>query len=131
MKAVERRRTLWWYLRHPLTTRWTRVPIIFITVFVAVALLAEVFRSNWVECRTVDEWFAQTCPTVPRRLLLIRVTAILGVVTLIVGPIVNSLYRLARYGQPWETTRHETAVSNIPILAGIAYLLVALIIAWL
>ena len=67
----------------------------------------------------------------PRRLLLIRVTAILGVVTLIVGPIINSLYRLFRYGQPWETTRHETAVSNIPILAGIAYLLVALIIAWL
>jgi hypothetical protein len=131
MKAMERQRTAWWYLRHPLATRWTRVPIIFVTVFLATALLAEVFRSNWVECRTVDEWFAQACPTVPRRLLLVRVTAILGVVTLIVGPMINSLYRLFRYGQPWETTRHETAVSNIPILAGIAYLLVALIIAWL
>lgn len=131
MKAMERQRTFWWYLRHPLTTRWTRVPIIFFAVFLATALLAEAFRSNWVECRTVDEWFAQACPTVPRRLLLIRVTAILGVSTLVLGPIINSLYRLFRYGQPWETTRHETAVSNIPIIAGFAYLLIALILAWL
>ena len=133
MEAIERRdtRSLGWYLRHPLATRWTRVPILFFGVFIATALLAEVFRSNWVECRTTEEWFAQTCPIVPRRLLLIRVVSALGIVTIVLGPIINSMYRLSRYGQSWETTRHETVVSNIPILAGFAYLLMALVMAWM
>lgn len=133
MEATELRssRSVWWYLRHPLATRWTRVPIIFLIVLAGTMLLALQLRSNWVECRTIEEWFAQSCPILPRRLLFIRVIAILGVASMILGPLVNSLYQLFRYGQPWETTRHETAVSNIPIIAGLAYLLIALVIAWL
>ena len=133
MEALERRTTrpLGWYLRHPFATRWTRVPIIFLAVFGVVVFLALSFRSNWVECRTVEEWYDQTCPTIPVRLLLIRVTALLSVFTMIFGPLINSLYRLFRYGQVWETTRHETAVSNIPIVAGFGYMLIALILAWL
>lgn len=133
MEATERRetRSLGWYVRHPFATRWTRVPIIFVAVFAATAAVALALRSNWVECRTVEEWYNQTCPVLPRRLLLIRVISGLGVATMVLGPLLNSLYRLFRYGQPWETTRHETAVSNIPIVAGAGYLAIALIMAWL
>jgi hypothetical protein len=133
MEATDTRtsRTMWWYVRHPLATRWTRVPIIFLVVLAATMLLALAFRSNWVECRSIEEWYAQTCPVLPRRLLFIRVIAILGVATMILGPLLNSLYQLFRYGQPWETTRHETIVSNIPIVAGFAYVVIALIIAWM
>ena len=117
--------------RHPLATRWTRVPIIFVlvlgaTVFVTFALAS---RLDWVECRTIEEWYEQTCPAVPARLLFIRSVSILSVATLVLGPLINSLYRVFRYGQPWETTRHETAVSNIPIIAGMAYMMIALVYA--
>jgi len=132
MEATERRtRSLGWYLRHPFATRWTRVPILFIAVLGVTVIGSLALRSNWVECRTVQEWFTQTCPTLPRRLLITRTVAILGVGAMILGPVINSLYRLFRYGQPWEGSRVETAVSNIPIVAGFAYLVIALAIAFL
>lgn len=135
MEAIERRksRSLWWYVRHPLATRWTRVPIIFALVLGATMLLALTLASRlgWVECRNIEEWYDQTCPAVPARLLFIRAVSILGIAAMVVGPLINSLYRVFRYGQAWETTRHETSVSNIPIIAGVAYLSIALIYAWL
>ena len=50
---------------------------------------------------------------------------IAGLFMIIVGPVINSLYHLFRYGAQWEFTRVETAISNYPMLAGVLYLAVA------
>jgi len=53
----------------------------------------------------------------------------LGVFMMILGPIINSLYRLYRYGQIWETSRVETAVGNVPLIVGFVYVVVGFLIA--
>jgi hypothetical protein len=53
----------------------------------------------------------------------------LGLFTVILLPVVNSLYRLYRYGQIWETSRVETAVANVPLLFGIIYIVLGFVIA--
>ena len=50
---------------------------------------------------------------------------IAGLFMIIVGPVINSLYHLFRYGAAWEFSRVETAISNYPMLAGVIYLAVA------
>ncbi len=131
MEAVERReqRSLRWHLRHPFATRWTRVPLFFFGALGVTVLVALALRSNWVECRNLQEWYDKTCPTVPRQTIVARFVGVLGVITLILGPVTNALYRLFRYGQAWETTRHETIVSNIPIVAGLTYLALGFLIS--
>ena len=53
----------------------------------------------------------------------------LGVFMMILGPIINSLYRLYRYGQIWETSRVETAVGNVPLIVGFVYVVLGFLIA--
>lgn len=53
----------------------------------------------------------------------------LGLFTMIFGPIINSLYRLYRYGQVWETSRVETAIGNVPLITGIVYIVLGFVIA--
>jgi hypothetical protein len=53
----------------------------------------------------------------------------LGIFTMILGPIINSLYRLYRYGQVWETSRAETAIGNVPLIMGLVYVVLGFVIA--
>ena len=109
--------------------RWVRVPTFITGAFLVVTLAALWFQERWLEfCEHFKEAGEFPCQPIGDVRMVAYFTIGLGVVTMILGPVVNTLYRLARYGQPWETTRHETAASNIPILAGILYLVVGTII---
>lgn len=110
-------------LKRTFTSRWIRVPLMVVVSFVVAALLALWFQDRWLSfCEAFKEPDDFPCQPIGETRMVAYVTIGLGVVTMIFGPIINTLYRLARYGQPWETTRHETAVSNIPILVGLFYL---------
>lgn len=45
-----------------------------------------------------------------------------GLFMLVIGPIIFSLIHVLRHGYNWESSRVETAVSNLPILSGILYI---------
>ncbi len=45
-----------------------------------------------------------------------------GLFTLIIGPIIFSLAHVLRHGYNWESSRVETAVSNLPMLSGAIYI---------
>ena len=45
-----------------------------------------------------------------------------GLFTLIIGPIIFSLVHVLRKGYDWESSRVETTVSNLPMLAGLLYM---------
>ncbi len=47
-----------------------------------------------------------------------------GLFMLIIGPIIFSLIHVLRHGYDWESSRVETAVSNLPMLSGILYIAV-------
>ena len=55
-------------------------------------------------------------------------TIVLGILTMILGPIISSLTHLAMHGHNWETPRGtETVTSNLPILIGAIYLGIGLV----
>jgi len=125
METLEDRRTPTepGLLKRTFSSRWIRVPLTIAVSFVVAALLALWFQDRWLSfCEAFKQPGDFPCQPIGETRMVAYVTIGLGVVTMIFGPIVNTLYRLARYGQPWETTRHETAVSNIPILVGLFYL---------
>jgi hypothetical protein len=110
-------------IRRAFGTRWIRVPIFVATTFLVGALFALWFQDRWLSfCEAFKEPGDLPCQPISNMRMVAYVTIGVGVLTMIFGPVINTLYRLARYGQPWETTRHETATSNIPILAGLLYL---------
>lgn len=45
-----------------------------------------------------------------------------GLFTLVIGPVIFSLAHVLRHGYNWESSRVETAVSNLPMLSGILYI---------
>ncbi len=53
-----------------------------------------------------------------------------GIFTMIIVPIIFSLAQL-RHGYDWETSRVETAVSNLPILSGFIYIAAGMGLAYL
>jgi hypothetical protein len=110
-------------LKRTLDSRWFRVPLIVAAAFVVGTLFAVWFQDRWLSfCEQFKDPGDLPCQPIGEMRMVAYVTIGLGVLTMIFGPMINTLYRLARYGQPWETTRHETAVSNIPIVAGLFYL---------
>lgn len=45
-----------------------------------------------------------------------------GLFMLVIGPIIFSFAHVLRHGYNWESSRVETAVSNLPMLAGLLYI---------
>ncbi len=110
--------------------RWARWPLWFVSG-AAVAHAAALFlEPRWVDfCSRVD---ASAPPCAPIDLPTMFGYALIGggFLVMIFGPIVNALYHLYRYGQKWETSRVETAVSNLPLISGIAYMILGFLVAW-
>jgi hypothetical protein len=80
-------------------------------------------QENYIELCQRFSLIPGRCVAVSLRTAYATGLGIAGLVMLIAGPVVNSLYHLVRYGQQWEATRVETAISNYPLLAGFIYLL--------
>ena len=109
---------------------WLRLPLLFVTGLGAAIAVGTWVTPRYIEfCRILNR-FASTCQDVPARHIVGYTVAALGIAMLILGPIVNTLYRLWRYGQAWETPRGpETAASNIPIATGVVYIALGMAIA--
>jgi hypothetical protein len=85
-------------------------------------LLSQYVQANYMDLCGQYSVFPSRCEPVTLRTAYSTGLGMAGLVMLIFGPIVNSIYHLLRYGQPWESSRVETAISNYPLLAGIIYL---------
>ena len=116
------RRTLRSGIRWLFATRAVRFPLLVLLGAAATLAASYLVQVNYVElCRNLA-LFPSRCEPVALRPAFSMGFAVAGMVMLIFGPIVNSLYHLLRYGQAWESSRVETAVSNYPLLAGAIYL---------
>ena len=116
------RRTLRDRIRWAFATRAVRFPVLLI-LGAALAWLGSYYvQANYVELCEKYALFPSRCVQVSLRTAYSVGLALAGLAMLIMGPIVNSLYHLMRYGQTWESSRVETAISNYPLLAGVIYL---------
>lgn len=116
------RRTLRDRVHWVFTTRAVRFPIL-LTLGAAVTWLGSYYvQANYIELCERFALFPSRCAQVSLRTAYSVGLALAGLVMLIIGPMVNSLYHLFRYGQKWESSRVETAISNYPLLAGVIYL---------
>ena len=116
------RRTLRNGIRWVFATRAIRFPILVLLGAALTWLASYYVQANYIELCQRLALFSSRCAAVTLRTTYSVGLAIAGLAMLIIGPIVNSLYHLLRYGQAWESTRVETAISNYPLLAGLIYL---------
>ncbi|MFQ5555564.1 MAG: hypothetical protein ACE5GC_09395 [Acidimicrobiia bacterium] len=109
--------------------RWLRLSAWFLGGLAIAGGISLSLQPRWVDlCSRVDARPGQ-CSPIDLPTMLGYVLIATGLVVMILGPVANSLYHLFRYGQKWETTRHETAVSNLPLLAGIVYFVLGFVVA--
>lgn len=113
-----------------------RRPLLFVAGLVTAAIGGLLFQPHWVEiCTRINQrefvaWGGQ--PTVrggecsPVSPMTMSGTFLIGfgLFMLIIGPIIFSLVHVFRHGYDWESSRVETAVSNLPMLSGILYIAV-------
>ena len=114
-----------------LSNRWARWPLWFGFGAAVAFVIAFLFEPRWVDfCSRVD---AKSQPCAPIDLQTMFGYTLIGggFIVMMVGPIVNTLYHLFRYGQKWETSRVETAISNLPLISGIVYMVIGFVVAWL
>lgn len=116
------RRTLRSGIRWVASTRAVRFPLLVIGGALITLLIAQYVDRNYIELCERYSVFPSRCEPVTLRTTYSTGLGIAGLAMLTLGPIVNSIYHLMRYGQPWESTRVETAISNYPLLAGLIYL---------
>ena len=116
------RRTLRDRIRWVFATRAVRFPILLILGAAVTWVGSYCVQANYIELCEKYAFFPSRCAQVSLRTAYSVGLAIAGLVMLTIGPIFNSLYHLSRYGQAWESSRVETAISNYPLLAGVIYL---------
>ena len=110
-----------------------RRPIMFVAGLGAAAVAGLVFQPHWLDlCNRINARAfvgingqvtrgAECSPVSPMTMsgnFLIG----FGLFMLVIGPIIFSLAHVLRNGYNWESTRVETAVSNLPMLSGVLYI---------
>mgnify|MGYP001824866675 CR=1 FL=1 len=117
-------------LKRPLIRR----PLLFLSGLGFAAVAGLLFQPHWVElCTRINarEFVdavgqpvlrggecAPVSPTTMSGNFLIG----FGLFMLIIGPIIFSLAHVLKHGYNWESSRVETAVSNLPMLSGVIYM---------
>ncbi len=111
-----------------------RRPLLFATGLVTAAAAGLLFQPHWVEfCTRINQrefiaWGGQStfrggeCSPVSPMTMSGTFLIGFGLFMLIIGPIIFSLLHVLRHGYDWESSRVETAVSNLPMLAGVLYI---------
>lgn len=111
-----------------------RRPLLFIAGLGAGAIAGLLFQPHWVDlCTRVNSrgfvgWSGQPvlrggeCSPVSPMTMSGTFLIGFGLFMLIIGPIIFSLIHVIRNGYNWESSRVETAVSNLPMLSGILYI---------
>ncbi len=110
-----------------------RRPIMFIAGLGAAAGAGLVFQPNWLDlCNRINSrpyvgmngqiLRGDECSPVSPMTMSGNFLIGFGLFMLVIGPIIFSLAHVLRNGYNWESTRVETAVSNLPMLAGALYI---------
>jgi len=125
--ATPRRRG---WIGHLHANRHVRRLLLFLTGLGIAFALTFVTQPRWEGiCANFNAARGISCPPMTLGVMYGYVVIGMGLFTTILGPIVNSLYRLYRYGQIWETSRVETAVGNVPLILGFVYVIIGFAIA--
>ena len=117
------------WLSRPLIRR----PLLFVAGMGGAAAAGLLFQPHWVElCTRINNrefvaWGGQItrggeCAPVSPMTMSGNFLIGFGLFMLIIGPIIFSLAHVLRHGYDWESSRVETAVSNLPMLSGILYI---------
>ncbi len=111
-----------------------RRPLLFVAGLASAAAAGLLFQPHWVElCTRINSrefvsWGMQPvtrggeCAPVSPMTMSGNFLIGFGLFMLIIGPIIFSLAHVLRHGYNWESSRVETAVSNLPMLSGILYI---------
>ena len=107
-----------------LRSRWVRLPVYFVIGFGVAALLARLFHPHYLPlCNRINAQPGVDCRPIPLQAMVGLFVFGLGIFTMVVVPIISALYQLVKHGHDWEMARGtETAITNLPILAGLLYL---------
>jgi hypothetical protein len=113
---------------------WFRRPLLFLGGLGFAALGGALFQPHWLDlCNRIN-----ARPSIGLSGQLTRggecspVSAVtmsgnfligFGLFMLVIGPIIFSLAHVLRHGYNWESSRVETAVSNLPMLSGLLYII--------
>lgn len=111
-----------------LRSRPIRTVLLTIIGYVTAWALSVVFAPMWPEfCDGTVVGAA--CEPVSVRTMMGYLVVVLGVLTMIFGPIVGSFIDLALNGASWETPRGtESVITNVPLLVGAIYLVTGVLI---
>lgn len=119
------------FLRRPLIRR----PLLFVSGLGFAAAAGVIFQPHWLElCNRINArpfvgingtiTRGEECSPVSSMTMAGNFLIGFGLFMLVVGPIIFSLAHVLRHGYNWESSRVETAVSNLPMLAGVLYMIV-------
>ena len=124
-------------LSRPLVRR----PLLFALGLGGAALAGLLFQPHWVElCTRINNrefvaWGGQPtlrggeCSPVSPMTMSGNFLIGFGLFMLVIGPIIFSLVHVLRNGYNWESSRVETAVSNLPMLSGVVYIVTGAVLA--
>ncbi|MEN8040700.1 MAG: hypothetical protein ABFR95_04265 [Actinomycetota bacterium] len=114
---------------NPFKDRLPRTIVLFILGIAGSFLIAWFLAPIWPGFCT-DTTVGRPCGAVATQAMAGYLMIILGLLTMIFGPIGGSFLDLLINGHKWETSRGtESVITNIPILIGAIYLLLGLLIA--
>ena len=116
-------------LRRPLIRR----PLLFVTGLGAAAAAGLLFEPHWLDlCNRINArptvgingqiTRGGECSPVSPMTMSGNFLIGFGLFMLVIGPIIFSFAHVLRNGYDWESSRVETAVSNLPMLAGLLYM---------
>ncbi len=112
-------------------SRWVRFPLYTVAGMSIAALVARMFHPHYLPlCNRINAERGVECSPVTIQGMIGFFLIGLGIMTLVIVPIVVSLVHLIRHGANWEMPRGtETTQTNLPILAGVIYLVVGTVVA--
>lgn len=110
-------------------SRTWRTLILFVAGLGAAYVLARIFAPAWPGLCD-DVIVGASCDAVAIQTMTGYLIVVLGIATIILGPIAGSLIDLAVNGHTWETPRGtENVVTNMPLLVGGIYLVIGVLVA--
>jgi hypothetical protein len=114
---------------NPMRSRPFRTVILTVAGFGLAWLIAVIFAPFWPDFCD-GSIVGAPCEAVEVQTMTGYLIIVLGVLTIVFGPIAGSFIDLLVNGAKWETPRGtENAITNIPLLVGIIYLVSGVVIA--
>jgi hypothetical protein len=125
-------------LKRPIIRR----PLLFLSGLGLTTIAGALFQPHWLElCNRINSRpyvgmngtlsRGEECSPVSALTMSGNFLIGFGLLMLVLGPIIFSLAHVLKNGYNWESSRVETAVSNLPMLAGLLYMVTGVGLAFL